>query len=348
MRYLHLFPFCCLLWLTSCLPSASSEPDAADTSPEGTKQPFSIERLSPKLDQLIPAQAEIERLAGGFEWGEGPLWLPTQQKLIFSDVPRNVIYQWQEGQTEASIWLQPSGYTGTSPRLGEPGSNGLVLDQAGNLLLCQHGDRRVARMDAPLTAPEPVFTTVAGRYEGLRFNSPNDLCLSLSGQLFVTDPPYGLPQGSTDSTRETSWQGVYRVDPDGQVILLIDSLTRPNGIALSPNQQTLYVANSDPKQALLMAYTLDASGAVTAGNVFYDMTSEVGSANPGLPDGLKVDAQGHVWATGPDGLWIFAPSGELLGRIHTGIPTANCALAPGYLYLTSDSLLLRVSRTELP
>jgi len=190
----------------------------------------------------------------------------------------------------------------------------------------------------------PTFQTLAARYQGQRLNSPNDLCLNRRGQIFFTDPPYGLPQGVDDLRRELDFQGVYRIDPDGSLTLLIDSLSRPNGIALAPDEQTLYVANSDPAKALWMAYRLDDNGDILSGSLFYDATAEVGPQQPGLPDGLKVDAQGNLWATGPGGLWIFSPSGKPLGKLRTGLPTSNCALAPHYVYLTADSLLLRVPR----
>ena len=303
-------------------------------------------RLTPGLDSIIPPAAEISILARGFEWSEGPLWLPDQQLLIFSDVPRNTIYAWpslEEGAdpTATQVYLQPSGYTGEAARGGEPGSNGLALDQQDRLLLCQHGDRRIARMEASLGEPAPSFETVAGRYEGMRFNSPNDLCINQAGQVFFTDPPYGLPHGPEDSLLETPFQGVYRIDPDGSVSLLVDSLTRPNGIALSPDERTLYVAVSDPTRAIWMAYDLGPKGQVQGGRLFYDATDWVGRDNPGLPDGLKVGPDGTLFATGPGGVWVFSPQGEQLGLLRTGRPTSNCALGDGFLYMTADSLLLR-------
>ncbi len=341
---MRLFLFCCLLltWF-GCRPpraeqASSSESDFGETYP--------LQVLDSAVLELIAAEAQLESLASGFVWSEGPLWLPEQQQLLFSDVPRNLIYAWREGDSTATPWLMPSGYTDPEPYPGEPGSNGLALDTAGQLLLCQHGDRRVARMMVPIDAATPTFQTLAARYQGQRLNSPNDLCLNRKGQIFFTDPPYGLPEGVDDARRELDFQGVYRIDPDGSLTLLIDSLSRPNGIALAPDEKTLYVANSDPSQALWMAYRLDDEGNILSGNLFYDATAEVGSQQPGLPDGLKVDARGNLLATGPGGLWIFAPNGKLLGRLHTGLPTSNCALAPGYLYLTADSLLLRVPRAR--
>ena len=322
---------------------ACQSPEATENRPPVES---AVQRFDPRMEVLLPPGVQVERLAAGFDWSEGPLWLPDHNRLIFSDVPRNRIYQYIPGDSTATVWLQPSGYTADRAAEGESGSNGLALDPQGRLLLCQHGDRRVARMRAPLDDPRPAFETLAASYQGQRFNSPNDLCVHRSGAIFFTDPPYGLPGGPDDPSRELDIQGVYRRDPDGSVTLLIDSLSRPNGIALSPDQRTLYVANSDPQAALWMAYALDEAGGLIGGQLLYDATQDVGESQPGLPDGLKVDAKGYIWATGPGGVWMFAPEGKLLGRILTGLPTSNCALAPGYLYLTADSLLLRVRRLQ--
>ncbi len=228
-------------------PSASVE---APPQPIGT-----IERRDRAIDSLIPSDAVIEVLAEGFDWAEGPVWIEDGAYVLFSDVPQNRIHRWKEGVGH-HVWLEPSGYTGYAARGGEPGSNGLLLDSEGRLVLCQHGDRRVARMDASLTAPEPVFTTLADRYEGMRFSSPNDAVFDSRGALFFTDPPYGLPEGPSDPTRETQFNGVYRLAADGEVTLLTDELSRPNGIALSPDEKTLYVAQSDPKAALWRAFNV--------------------------------------------------------------------------------------------
>ena len=301
-----------------------------------------IERLDPAIDSLIPANAIIEVLAEGFDWSEGPVWIEAGQYLLFSDVPRNRIYRWQEGAGH-ELWLEPSGYTGDVERGGEPGSNGLVLDPDGRLVLCQHGDRRVARLDAPLTDPEPRFTTLADRYQGRRFSSPNDAVFDSRGALYFTDPPYGLPEGPNDPTKELAFNGVYRLGTDGTVTLVTDELSRPNGIALSPDEKTLYVANSDPDRAIWMAYDLLPSGGIENGRVFFDATRWVG-AQLGLPDGLKVDAAGNLFATGPGGVLVFSPDGRHMGTIRTTQATANAAFDQDRttLYMTADSLLLRL------
>jgi gluconolactonase len=302
----------------------------------------SIERLDPAIDALIPPDAVIEVLAEGFDWAEGPVWIEDGEYVLFSDVPANRIYRWKEGEGHR-VWLEPSGYTGDAPRGGEPGSNGLLLDGEDRLVLNQHGDRRVARLDAPLTAPEPNFTTLADRYEGMRFSSPNDAVFDSRGALFFTDPPYGLPEGPGDPTKETPFNGVYRLGVDGVVTLLTDELSRPNGIALSPDERTLYVANSDPERAIWMAYDLLPSGTIDNGRVLFDATEQVPERR-GLPDGLKVDEAGNVFATGPGGVLVFSPDGRHLGTIRTTQATANCAFDRDgtALYMTADSYLLRI------
>lgn len=333
MKILMLVPL-----LAGCGGDRSSEAAEEQRQTIGT-----IERLDPALDSLIPPDAVIEVLAEGFNWSEGPVWIEDGDYVLFSDVPENRIYRWKEGEGD-QVWLEPSGYTGDVPRGGEPGSNGLLLDSEGQLVLCQHGDRRVARMDAPLTAPEPSFTTLADRYDGMRFSSPNDAVFDSNGTLYFTDPPYGLPEGPGDPTQETSFNGVYRLGADGEVTLLTDELSRPNGIGLSPDENTLYVANSDPERAIWMAYDLLPSGTIANGRVFFDATDLVSEDNLGLPDGLKVDAAGNLFATGPGGVLVFSPDGRHLGTIRTTQATANCAIGEDgkTLYMTADSYLLRL------
>lgn len=308
----------------------------------GPRTVGSIERLDPAIEALIPPGAVIEVLAEGFDWSEGPVWIDDGEYVLFSDVPANRIYRWKEGEG-SSVWLEPSGYTGDAPRGGEPGSNGLLLDPEGRLVLCQHGDRRVARLDAPLTAPEPIFTTLADRYEGERFSSPNDAVFGSDGALFFTDPPYGLPEGPGDPSQEIPFSGVYRLGIDGRVTLLTAELSRPNGIALSPDERTLYVANSDPERAIWMAYDLLPSGTIENGRVLFDATDRVASRR-GLPDGLEVDEAGNLFATGPGGVLVLSPDGRHLGTIRTTRATANVAFDGDRtaLYMTADDYLLRV------
>jgi gluconolactonase len=287
---------------------------------------------------LIKPDAKVEILAEGFTWAEGPLWLAEQQMLIFTDVPENRIYSWREGQQTNQIYLEPSGNTSDEKR---EGANGLLLDAEGRLVLCQHGDRRMARMDAPLAEPKPNFVTLADKYQGKRFNSPNDAAYDSAGNLYFTDPPYGLPH---ISHQEVDAYSVYRLSASGELTVITDKLYRPNGIAFSPDEKTLYVANSDPKNAVWMAYELNPDGTVASERVFYDATSSVTAENPGVPDGLKVDKAGNVYGSGPGGVWIFSPEGEKLGHIRTAQATANVGFNDdqSVLYLTSHMYLLRV------
>ena len=300
-----------------------------------------VERLDPRLDQLVPPGATIEKLAEGFEWSEGPVWVGQGQGgyLLFSDVPNNVVHRWAPGEG-VSEFLKPSGYTGATPRGGEPGSNGLTLDPQGRLVLCQHGDRRVARLEK-----DGKQTALAERYEGKRFNSPNDAVFDSKGNLYFTDPPYGLEKNVNDPKKELDFQGVYRVTPDGKITLLTKEMSRPNGIALSPDEKTLYVANSDPAKAVWMAFDLKGDGTVSNGRVFFDATALAKQpGRKGLPDGLKVDRQGNLFATGPGGVLVFTPDGTHLGTIVTGEATANCAFGGedgGVLYMTADMFICR-------
>lgn len=348
MKNLHLFPFLLVLFALACGPDAENqETDLTETESEETTPAYattgSIERTSPKLDDLIPADAQLEILAEGFEWSEGPLWLEQQQMLIFSDIPNNRINSWRVGDKEAKVYLEPSGYTGEVERSGEPGCNGLLLNPEGQLILCQHGDRRIARMDAPLDDPQPKFVTLADSWEGKRFNSPNDAAFHPNGSLYFTDPPYGLEKNMDDPAKEIEFQGVYRLDPAGELHLMTRDITRPNGIGFSPDGRTAYVASSDPQRAIWMAFDVNDAGNFENGRVFYDVTDRVG-IEKGLPDGLKVDKNGNIFATGPGGVYVFTPAGEMLGLLHTGQATANCAFNRdgSTLYMTADMYLMRV------
>jgi gluconolactonase len=296
-----------------------------------------IERLDPALDQLIPPGAVIEKLASGFRWSEGPVWVRGGRHLLFSDVPQNVVFKWQEG-TGTREFLDPSGYSGSTPRGGEPGSNGLTLDAQGRLVLCQHGDRQVARLEK-----DGRLTILVRYYNYRRFNSPNDLVYKSNGDLYFTDPPYGLPKLNDDPAKELLVNGVYRLRKDGQVDLLISNLTFPNGIAFSPDEKILYVAVSDPKFAVIMAYDVATDGRVGEGRILFDATPMV-SKRKGLPDGLKVDRAGNLFATGPGGVLVITPEGRHLGTIDTGEPTANCAWGGdgSVLYITANDKLCRI------
>lgn len=300
-----------------------------------------VERLDPKLDELIDPGAKLEVLADGFDWSEGPVWIRDGGFLVFNDIPPNKAYKWSE-QGGLELYLHPAGYTGDKPRGGEKGANGLALDRAGRLLLCQHGDRRVARMDAPPSNPEPKFTTLASHYQGQRLNSPNDLVVHSSGAIYFTDPPYGLPGNTNDPAKELDFQGVFRIAPDGELTLLTKELSRPNGIGLSPDETKLYVANSDGRRPVWMVFDVQEDGSIEDGRVFFDAT-ELAKKRPGGQDGMAIDEHGNLFATGPGGVVIFSPDGTHLGTILSGI-TANCTFGDDgrTLYMTSDDKLQRI------
>jgi gluconolactonase len=299
-----------------------------------------IHRLDPRLDQILGKDARIEVLAAGFEWSEGPIWIKDGGYLLFSDIPRNSIMKWKE-EEGLSLFLKPSGFTGVGDYGKEPGSNGLTLDAMGRLVLCEHGDRRVSRLEK-----DGGKKTLVDNYQGKRLNSPNDVVFRANGDMYFTDPPYGLPKNWDDPRRELDFCGVYRLTKDGNLTLLTKNMTRPNGLAFSPDEKILYVAQSDPQKPVWMSFPVQADGSVGEGKVFVDSTSMVGK-NPGLPDGLKVDRQGNLWATGPGGVHIIAPDGKLLGRIDTGEATANVAWGGdgSTLYITADMYLCRVKTT---
>jgi gluconolactonase len=301
-----------------------------------------IERIDPGLDKLIDPAAKIEVLAQGHDWTEGPLWIKRGGYLLFSDIPKNSIYRWKEGEGE-KLYLQPSGYTGKDPRGGETGSNGLLLDREGRLVMCQHGDRRIARMDAPLESPKPQFVPLAARYQGKRFNSPNDAVFRSNGDLYFTDPAYGLEKQWEDPAREIPFAGVYRRSASGDIQLLTSDMTRPNGLAFSPDERRLYIAQSDEKAAIWRVFDVKADGTLENSRILFDATSMV-PGKKGLPDGLKIDAEGNLFATGPGGVLILTPDGKHLGTIATGQATSNCAFGDDgrTLYMTADDYLMRV------
>lgn len=291
----------------------------------------SIERLDPAVDKLMAPDAKIEVLASGFNWAEGPVWY--RGAIVFSDVPENTAFIWREGDKAASVFLKPSGAT-----RGEEGqgSNGLAVDPQGNLVLCQHGDRRVARLER-----DGKFITLAGRHGDHLLNSPNDLVIASTGDIYFTDPPYGLKD---KASREIAEDGVYRIAKGGGLAMVIKDLAFPNGIALSADEKTLFVAVSDPSATRVMAYDLQADGSVGNGRVFFDAQPLKQPGFKGGCDGMKVDAQGNVWTTGPGGVLVISKEGRHLGTIRTGQATANCAWGDdgGTLYITADMFLLRV------
>lgn len=299
-----------------------------------------VVRLDPALDGLIAPDARIETLASGFTWSEGPVWIADGAYLLFSDVPNNRIHRWSEPDG-ASVFMDPSGYDGPdASAFREPGSNGLIVGPAGSILMADHGNRAVARVDLATRSK----TLLATQYDGKRFNSPNDLVQASDGAIVFTDPPYGLKDMDQSPLKEQAQNGVYRLAPDGGVTLLVADLTFPNGVALSPDQRTLYVAVSDPARAVLMAYDLPASDIAASGRVLKDFTDLVGPANPGLPDGMVVDHDGHLFVTGPGGVHVLAADGRALGLIQTGGAAANCTFGEDgrTLFITAGDRLLKL------
>lgn len=327
-------PLLCLALLLAAPTVRAEEGGPADLLPSLG----AIERLDPRFDALVPKDAVIEVLASGFEWAEGPVWVKKEGAVLFSDIPRNRVNRWKQGEG-LTTYLEPAGFTGPSAYGNERGSNGLTLDRQGNLISCEHGDRRVSRL-----TPGGGKRTVADNYKGKRFNSPNDVAVHSSGAIYFTDPPYGLPKGFDDERRELDFCGVYRVTPDGTVTLLCDTMTRPNGICFSPDEKRLYVAQSDPQAPIWKVFNVQADGMLDAGKTFFDGTKLFAARKKGLPDGLKVDAQGNVFATGPGGVLVIAADGTHLGTILTGQATANCGFGDDgkTLYMTADSHLCRV------
>ena len=308
----------------------------------------SISRLDSTVDSLIPAEAKLEKLAEGFEWTEGPVWVKGKGKadgyLLFSEIPLNTIYKWQEGKG-VSVFMRPAGYHGERTDMKEPGTNGLMINKKGELVMCQHGNRRIARL-ASLARPAGKQIPVAEKYDGKRFNSPNDLVQHASGDIFFTDPPYGLAKQMEDKEKEIPFQGVYRLDTKGKVHLVSDQMERPNGIGLAPDGKTLYVANSHGPRPIIMAFEVKADRTTGPGRMFFNGAA-LKEKNPDLKgafDGMAVDKAGNLFATGPGGVLIISPEGKHLGTVMTGEATANCKFGGDgkSLYITADMYLARI------
>ena len=277
---------------------------------------------------VIPAPERIEKLAGDFRFTEGPVWT-REGYLLFSDIPNDVIVKWDPTSRRVSDCRRPSAHT-----------NGNTQDPRGRLVSCEHSGRRVSRRER-----DGSYTTLAERYEGKRLNSPNDVVFKTDGSLYFTDPPYGLARQDEDPAKELTFNGIYRLK-DGRLTLLARDLKRPNGLAFSPDEKTLYVANSDAARKIWMAYPVKQDGTLGAGRVFFDVTS---SAEDGLPDGMKVDRDGNLYCTGPGGVWVFTPGGEHAGTIKPAEVPANCGWGDDgrTLYMTARTGLYRV-RLNIP
>jgi len=292
-----------------------------------------ILRVDPRLDDLVPTDARIEKLADGFVFIEGPVWIWEESLLLFSDVRDNIIYQWTE-EEGASPFMTPV-FEGDPTGLRSVSPNGLTLDGNGQLIIAEHGNRLISRLETDGTR-----TTLVDNYQGRRLNSPNDVVYGLDGWLYFTDPPYGLEGLEESPLRELDFNGIYRLGPAGQLQLLNADQTRPNGIVLSPDDLTLYVANSDENLMVWYAYDIGERG-LSEPRIFYDVSDQTAL---GVPDGMTVDLAGNIFATGPGGVWIFAPDGTHLGTIQPDEVPANVAWGDdGYtLYMTARSGLYRI------
>lgn len=298
-----------------------------------------VVRHDAAFDRLIARDARPELVTAGHHWLEGPAWNGVTGELTYSDIPKNSIYGVKPGRSPRIVHAN-AGYSGASPFRGrEPGSNGLALDGAGRLLACQHGDRRVVRFE-----PDGSLSVIAERFEGRRLNSPNDLIVLADGEVWFTDPPFGLPDGFDDAQKEMPFQGVYRVTREGEVKLLTPEVRAPNGLALSPDGRTLYVSNAEPgRNAVVYAFEVAADRTLGTRRVFVDLTAESKAGAPGAPDGLEADADGNVWLAGVGGVRVYTPAAELLGTLAFDRPVANLELADdGYLYLAADTAVWRV------
>jgi gluconolactonase len=296
-----------------------------------------ITRIDPALDQIIGPTASVEILARGFRWAEGPIWVPQGGYLLFTDPPANIIYRWTRAQG-AEPFLHPSGLQTPVPAgIREPGANGMAIDDKGRLIIADSGSRAIVRIDIA----SGNRTILADRFEGKRFNSPNDLAIARSGAIYFTDPPYGLADSDRSPLRELDFCGLYRLAPDGSLTLLDRTHHRPNGVALSPNGERLYLALSDESCPEVVTYSLDGKGMPISQSLFQDMQPQLRAGLPGLPDGIKVGPSGHIFATGPGGIHVCTPSGELLGIVSTGKAIANCCVGAGgtELFMTSSDML---------
>lgn len=300
-----------------------------------------VERLDPALDTILDATAPVEVISTGYTWAEGPAWIADGGYLLFNDPPRNVMYRYAPGG-KVEVFMAPSGLAGpVPPAIHEAGANGMALDPEGALIIADSGTRAIARIDLATRRK----TILVDRFEGKRFNSPNDVTVSRSGAIYFTDPPYGLTDNDRSPLRELDFNGLYRLDPSGELRLL-DRYHRPNGLALSPDERTLYLALSDEARPEILAYDLDAGGLPTGDpRRFLDMRAGLAAGRPGLPDGMDIDRSGNLFATGPGGVHICTPEGRLLGIVATGKAVANCAVGDGgrTLYMTSHDMLARVS-----
>jgi gluconolactonase len=316
---------------------------AASNVPKPT-EPY-IEIIDESALAIVNPNTPFTVLGTGYAWSEGPVWNEQDDMLIFSDVPTNTLYQYKKGQG-VSVYLSPSGATKLNEYDSSQGGNGLLINNKGQLVIMQHGDRRVALMDAPLNAPAAKFTSLVSTFQQKRLNSPNDGVFHSNGDLYFTDPPYGLKGGAKSAHKELSFHGIYRLKTNGEIMLEDDSVLFPNGIVLSNDESFAIVASSDAKNAKWYKYDIQENGSLANKQIFYDASALVGKDNErGLPDGMVVHSKGYIFATGPGGVFIFTETGKLLAKIRTGKATANCTLSTDErtLFMTAHDTLMSIA-----
>jgi gluconolactonase len=338
--------FSCLITCYSCNTNNAGKEKIAQAAVPADSAVGKIELYDSSAARLIDSNATFEIIGRNYTWSEGPVWIAAKKMLLFTDVPENKIFQWQQGDT-SKLYLTPSGYTGTVKRDGgEDGANGLALDKEGRLLLCQSGNRQVVRLNTPIDSPKPLFTVLSANYNGKKFNSPNDLVTDSKHNIYFTDPIYGLPKGAADPTRELKFEGVYKINAAGKTSLLIDSIPNPNGIALSLDETILYVASSDDKHPKWLAYNLDENGNIKNGGVLLDGTEmKIKATVKQGADGFKLDKYGNIFSAGPDGINIISPAGKLLGLIKVYVrKVSNCCFddTKNVLFITAHDVVLKV------
>lgn len=300
----------------------------------------SVEFLDPRMEAFFDRDTKIEVLAKGFTWAEGPVWVSKLNGVVFTDVPNNKAYLWTE-EDGLSLFLSPSGMTNHAPHSTDEGANGLTLDNEGNLILCQHGNRAISKLKN-WGFDVPDYEILVDHFEGKWLNSPNDLVINQANEIFFTDPPYGLKDQDQDAIKELDFNGVYKWSKNEGLVLLDKSLSRPNGIALSNDEKTMYIGNSNSKHSIIAAFDVE-NGLLKNKRIFFD-GSLLAQTRRGLFDGLKVHSSGMIFATGPGGVLVLDVSGSHLGTIMPGKSTANCVFDAdeGYLYLTSTDILARI------
>lgn len=337
LLYTVLLSGCCTAIVPANIQATSMKPVAID-------HVGSIEIYDERARSLLNDNVQVDVLAQGYKWTEGPVWVEQGQYLLFSDIPNNAVIKYSP-KDGASHYLAPAGGTGLIFGDDTGGSNGLLINADGELVLMQHGDRRVVKMQAPLDAPLPVFKTLVSEYQGKRLNSPNDATYHSSGDLYFTDPPYGMSGQFTDARKQLPFQGVFRLTPAGDLSLLDDGLTAPNGVEFSVDEKTMYVAVSDSTAPAWYAYDVNTNGLVDNRRIFFDASPFDGKpGEQGKPDGMTMHSSGILFATGPGGVWLFDEEGIALAKIRTGQHTSNCELSGDekYLYITADDFLMGI------